>query len=258
MSWAAASRAPVSRATPFSAPYRVRFDEAGPDGLVRTSVLLRFAQDVAWLHSDALGFDRDWYEARGLVWLVRAAEVVVSGAVASGDQLEVSTRVIGFRHVLARRRAEVRRAGAVLATVDTDWVMTDADRGAPTRIPEAILAGFPVSSHAFSPLRAALDGEGPSTGTPFRARPDDLDPLGHANNGAYLDWLEAAVADLPDGPGRLVARPRTIRLEYVRPAGPAEDLVAATWVVARDPGSVAYHVVARSDGSERLRATHRT
>ena len=34
-----------------SAPYRVRFDEAGPDGLLRTSVLLRYAQDLAWYHS---------------------------------------------------------------------------------------------------------------------------------------------------------------------------------------------------------------
>lgn len=36
-----------------SAPYRVRFDEAGPDGLLRTSVLLRLAQDLAWHHSAA-------------------------------------------------------------------------------------------------------------------------------------------------------------------------------------------------------------
>ena len=27
--------------------FRVRFDEAGPDGLVRTSTLLRYAQDLA-------------------------------------------------------------------------------------------------------------------------------------------------------------------------------------------------------------------
>ena len=27
--------------------YRVRFDEAGPDGILRTSGLMRFAQDLA-------------------------------------------------------------------------------------------------------------------------------------------------------------------------------------------------------------------
>jgi hypothetical protein len=42
----------------FVAGYRVRFDEAGPDGNLRTSGVLRYAQDVAWRHSEVLGFDR--------------------------------------------------------------------------------------------------------------------------------------------------------------------------------------------------------
>ena len=35
-------------------PFRVRFDEAGPDGLLRTSSLLRYAQDLASHHSDSM------------------------------------------------------------------------------------------------------------------------------------------------------------------------------------------------------------
>ena len=36
----------------FSAPYRVRFDEAGSDEPLRTSSdSLRYAQDLAWVHS---------------------------------------------------------------------------------------------------------------------------------------------------------------------------------------------------------------
>ena len=50
----------------YLAGYRVRFDEAGPDGLLRTSALMRYAQDIAWRHSEQLGFDRDWYASRGL------------------------------------------------------------------------------------------------------------------------------------------------------------------------------------------------
>ncbi len=54
-------RVPVSDRTPdtCTVPYRVRFDEAGPDGFLRTSVLLRYAQDVAWHHSASRGFGRD-------------------------------------------------------------------------------------------------------------------------------------------------------------------------------------------------------
>ena len=38
-----------------SSTYRVRFDEAAPDGHIRTSVLLRYTQDLAALHSCAAG-----------------------------------------------------------------------------------------------------------------------------------------------------------------------------------------------------------
>ena len=31
-----------------SVPYRARFDECGANGLVRSSALLRYAQDLAW------------------------------------------------------------------------------------------------------------------------------------------------------------------------------------------------------------------
>ena len=71
------------------AAYRVRFDEAGPDGLARPSTLLRYAQDVAWIHSESLGFDRAWYASRGLAWVVRSAELVTNGPIRTGDVVVV-------------------------------------------------------------------------------------------------------------------------------------------------------------------------
>jgi acyl-ACP thioesterase len=75
------------------ARYRVRFDEAGPDGRLRTSGLMRYAQDVAWQHSTALGFGRDWYLERGLTWLVRSAELEVLAPIAMGGNVVAETTV---------------------------------------------------------------------------------------------------------------------------------------------------------------------
>jgi acyl-CoA thioesterase FadM len=124
-----------------SAPYRVRFDEAGPDGRLRTSVLLRYAQDLAWFHSAERGFDRAWYAERGLAWLVRAAEVAVLAPVHVGDGLVGTTQVVGWRRVWARRRTTFTDVtGDVVAWVHIDWVLLDA-RGAPTRVPADLSAG---------------------------------------------------------------------------------------------------------------------
>ena len=92
--------------TGFSAPYRVRFDEAGPDGRLRTSALLRYAQDLAWVHSATLGFERSWYGEQGLTWMVRAAELAVVAPILVGETLSGTTRVVGVRRVWSRRRSE--------------------------------------------------------------------------------------------------------------------------------------------------------
>src|SRR5262245_43490275 len=75
----------------YAAGYRVRFDEAGADGLARTSTLLRYAQDIAWRHSEDLGFDRQWYTDRGRWWVVRSVELDVLAPIGMGRILRTST-----------------------------------------------------------------------------------------------------------------------------------------------------------------------
>ena len=218
----------------FSAPYRVRFDESTPEGEVRTSALLRYAQDCAWLHSESLGFGRDWYAGRGLAWLVRVATVSVVDHVGTGDRLVVTTAVTGFRRVWARRWTGIADPdGRAVAEIETDWVMTDLARGVPTRVPDDFPRVFGVPLDTFEPRRVR-SVEPPPTASSVRlpVRRQDVDPMGHANNAAYLDWLEEAVAAAPDGGASILARPRRYVLEYLVPALPGDDLVGQAW---RDP-----------------------
>ena len=212
-----------------SAPFRVRFDEAGPDGQLRTSVLSRYAQDLAWYHSAARGFDRDWYREHGLAWLVRAAEIAVTGPMRVGDALTGTTRVVGWRRVWARRRTEfVDAGGTLVAWVHIDWVLLDA-RGAPTRIPREFDAVFGAPAATFGLARVDL-GDPPAGATrmTFAVRPQELDPMDHVNNGVYADWLDEAVL-LAGGGAAMRAIPRLVRLDYARAAEPMASLIAVAW-----------------------------
>jgi acyl-ACP thioesterase len=221
---------------PFTAAYRVRFDESSPEGLVTASALLRYAQDCAWQHSEVLGFDRAWYAGRAMTWVVRAAQVEVLGPVGTGAWIDVTTAIVGFRRIWARRRTSIAARGAEvggdrLATVETDWVMTHAETGAPTRVPDEFLRLFDTPVASFQPHRVALEPT-PALATrqAFRVRRSELDPLEHVNNAAYLDWLEDAAAGLPAGHRQLGAIPRTYVLEYVAAADATADLVGAVWL----------------------------
>jgi acyl-ACP thioesterase len=207
-------------------PVRVRFDEAGPDGMLRSSGLLRYAQDVAWIHSEGAGFGRDWYGARQLMWLVRSIVLDVEDAVEYGTTLTVTTEVLGFRRVWARRRSDVFRAdaaGSRVATMLIDWVLLGPS-GAPTRVPSEILGAFPVELPSFEPTRVAVPSADNGMRHALSVRPRDLDPMAHVNNAVYVDYLEEGV-ELAGGAHLLARLPRRYRLEYILPAEPGAHLV---------------------------------
>jgi acyl-ACP thioesterase len=216
-------------------PYRARFDECGVDGLVRSSALLRYAQDLAWIHSERMGFTRAWYEQRSLAWVVRAAELAILAPLRLGEMVTLRTEVVGFRRIWARRRTEGRLSdGTPALWGHTDWVILDTDRGVPSRFPPEFLARFDVPPQDFEPGRVTLPEPGSAAVSRHGVvvRPQDTDPLGHVNNAAYLDYLEEALlAEGGDAAALTTAAPRRFRIEYIQPASPGERLASETWTL---------------------------
>jgi acyl-CoA thioesterase FadM len=216
--------------TRLAAQYRVRFDETSPAGTARGSALLGYAQDVAWRHSEALGFPRAWYLARGLAWLVRAVEARILVPIETGETVTLETRVTGYRKVLVRRQALVSgQTGDLRAQIVIDWAMTDGR--APVRIPAAFERVPLDSPEPFTPIRVDLEPTpAGAVAISFSPRSRELDPMNHVNNGVHLDWLDETVAAVGEtGQASVSAQPRTYRLEYLRPVGPAATLMASAW-----------------------------
>jgi acyl-CoA thioesterase FadM len=232
-------------------PYRVRFDEAGPDGHLRSGGFLRYAQDLAWIHSESAGFGREWYGERGLTWLVRAIELDVLTDVAYGSELVVSTELIGLRRVWVRRRSEFHSPGTErpAALAITDWVLLSA-RGVPTRVPAEIADAFPQPLANFTPLRLdALEPPPNASEQRSKVRRSELDPMAHVNNAAYLDYLDEHF--LADRRARAsMPTPRRYRAEFIASAEPDTDLVGRGW---NADGSWCFRL-ADGSGTEMLRA----
>lgn len=213
--------------------YRVRFDESGADCRLPASGYLRYAQDLAWMHSQAAGFSRDWYAGRGLVWLIRAVELELLEEAPYGTTVEATTEVLGFRRVWARRKSEFRRAGEqrLLATATIDWVLLNG-RGVPVRVPPEIVGLFGSGAEgAFTPLRIDVPpAPTDASVTRFAVRRSELDPMAHVNNAAYLDYLDEHRA-AAGGSEDVVRLPRRYRIEFVLPAKMGMELSAHGWPV---------------------------
>ena len=236
----------------YERPYRVRFDECGPDGHLRGSGFLRYAQDLAWVHSESLGFGRDWYSDRRLTWLIRAVELELVDSVTYGEGISVSTEVLGFRRAWARRRSEFDRHGSqrTVALATTDWLLLNR-HGAPVRVPSEILERFDVAGAGhLTPLRVEIgEPRVDASERRFHVRRSELDPMDHVNNAAYMEYVDEHLA----AAGRtsmLRHLPRRYRVEFVASAEHGEELVGCGW-----PDEHGWwYKLAAADGRELVRA----
>ena len=98
-----------------SGRYRVRFEESTADETMRTAVFLAWAADSPGSIRRCSASAGTGTRTRGLFWLVRAIRLDVLGPIRTYDDVYVSTQVIGYRRIAARRHSEVRSAGRPIA-----------------------------------------------------------------------------------------------------------------------------------------------
>jgi len=212
--------APDEARLPEHARYRdggrsVRFDECSRAGTMRAAAVLRHAQDLAWQHSETLEYGRAWYEQRGVGWVVRSVDLLIDEPPRSNEAMTGTTALVGFRHVMARRRTRLfGSSGRVIADATIDWVMTDQN-GRPVRFPTEFDGFVAEVGATFTPEKIPADptdaANGVAVTVPLRVA--DFDPLGHVNNAAWLEIAEEALSAVE--PALLNESRRRIRLEYV-------------------------------------------
>lgn len=107
---------------------------------------VRWIQDAAVAHSEAVGLGFQGYVKLGGVFVIRRHEVDYLRSALRGDRLRVRTRISSVSAVQCERRTSVTREsdGIELARAATIWVYVDAKSGKPVRIPNEVHDAFGI------------------------------------------------------------------------------------------------------------------
>jgi acyl-CoA thioester hydrolase len=120
---------------------RVEVSEQDIDvlGHANNVAYLRWVQDVAVAHSDAVGLTFARYRELGGVFVVRRHEIDYLRSALRGEVLEVRTWIPKSMAAKVLRKTEVRRlTGEVIVRAETTWGYIDVRALRPTRIPDLV------------------------------------------------------------------------------------------------------------------------
>ena len=128
-------------ASAFEIGVRVSESDIDGQGHVNNVVYLRWAQDVAVAHWQAVA---PAHEQASVGWVVLRHEIDYKSPVCLGDQVTLRTWVGQATRVTFERFVEVLRQNdrKLLAAARTLWVPINPDTGKPTRVPAEVRARF--------------------------------------------------------------------------------------------------------------------
>jgi acyl-CoA thioester hydrolase len=121
-----------------------RPEDVDEQGHVSNLVYVRWVQDVARAHSDAVGYDLETYVHIGSTFVVRKHEVSYILPAFAGDRIALLTHVAWWRAAISERRTRIVRVadGKELGRAATLWAFVSIKNGRPRRIPAEIREAF--------------------------------------------------------------------------------------------------------------------
>jgi acyl-CoA thioesterase FadM len=213
-----------------------------PRETARAGDVWRLFQDVAVEGSTQAGWPPERYRAEGVSFIVRSMVVLHHAEAIYGEPLRGRTWPSRFRRgMFFRRECRVESARGPIASATQEWVHVSADL-ALVKASDALVASFPVEEHE-PPVE--LPHFEPIEGTrahrfEFVCWETWMDPLGHVNHPAYVDFADEATSRAM----------REAGLDPVRLAPIAEEASFRSGIVAGERVTVETRIAGRTlDGS---------
>jgi acyl-CoA thioester hydrolase len=139
----------------FKSSFVVGDDDIDMLGHASNIAYLRWIQDVAVAHSEAMGLGIAGYQRIGGIFVIRRHEVDYLRPLLRGEAIEARTWVSTVMAAKVDRNTELVRVSdaAIVAKAVTTWGFVDVATGRPTRIPNEVRRAFGYADRQASRLR---------------------------------------------------------------------------------------------------------
>jgi medium-chain acyl-[acyl-carrier-protein] hydrolase len=176
---------------------QVQYDDVDTDFRMKLPVLFQRLQRAALHHSETVGLNNEKMVTDGAVWILNRMRVNIVRMPVYRETLTVRTwhkGSVGFR---AGRDFLLFCGTQPVAAATSQWLFFDLNKKRIAKIPKSV--SEPYTAEQEDVLgRDAIDFAVDKTFDPretmaITTREGDLDPNGHVNNAAYLDYLDTLI-----------------------------------------------------------------
>lgn len=187
----------------FTHNYLVSYSDVSSRGTLKHSSAINYFQDLAVLHSDAVGYTLDYFKEHSQGWILTCWHILFGKMPGEGEQIKAETWTKPYKRSQAYREfALLDSEGKPFAWASSRWVLMDTNRRRPAKLDKEffIAYSFPngrdCSDQDYA-IDFPADDEGsedlPGFVIPVMRR--DTDTNKHANNSVYIDWAMDGVPD---------------------------------------------------------------
>ena len=168
-----------------------------PRRRARAGDVWRLFQEAAVMGSSASGWTPEAMHEAKIAFVVRTMTTVHHREIAFGQQVSGRTWVSTFeRRLISNREIRLEDDEGPIAETTQEWV--HLLHGKVHRAAPEVVASFqPLDEEPSVDLPpVALKVEGRAHSFDFRSWHAEMDPIGHANHPAYVDWCDEAISDV--------------------------------------------------------------
>ncbi len=126
----------------FAHRFRVQAADIDELGHANNVVWVRWLNEAAIAHSEAVGLGREGMRAFGVLWLVRRHDIEYLEPALLDQELIAFTWPATMHGATSLRRTLIQRGDRVLARAETTWVLIDAASKRPRRVTADLLAAY--------------------------------------------------------------------------------------------------------------------